>query len=199
MMRLNKVAHGQSIPRKLMQGLMQLVTGMPTVDVMRTLTYRPTFFGKPYSAWLHEVMRGPSAWSVGERELFAAFTSRKNKCQFCTSGHTAVSVMALDDPDLVAAVLDDWQTAPVSPGVKATLAFLEKLTLEPEGITCADAERVRAAGVSRQGIAEAIHVCALFNIINRLADAFDFDLIADADPDVLTKGTGMLLKHGYKI
>jgi len=27
-------------------------------------------------------MRGPSTWSVGERELFAAFTSRLNQCVF---------------------------------------------------------------------------------------------------------------------
>jgi hypothetical protein len=27
-------------------------------------------------------MRGPSEWTVGERELFAAFTSRLNQCPF---------------------------------------------------------------------------------------------------------------------
>lgn len=198
-MRLIKVANGQSFPRKLMLGFMQLVTGMPTLDVLRTLMYRPKFFGKPYSAWLHEVMRGPSEWSMGERELFAAFTSRKNECQFCTSGHTAVSSMALDDPDLVEAVLNDWQNAPVSPKVKATLGLLEDLTLKPEKITFTDIERVRAAGVSAQAIEEAICVCGLFNIINRLADAFDFDPMTGADPKIVTKATSMLLKHGYKI
>ena len=28
------------------------------------------------SAWTNVIMRGPSEWSVGERELFAAFTSQ---------------------------------------------------------------------------------------------------------------------------
>ena len=198
-MRLNKVASGQSVPRKLMLGFMQIVTGMPTPDVMRTLMYRPQFFGKPYSAWLHEVMRGPSAWSVGERELFAAFTSRKNECQFCRSGHAAASSIALDDPDLVEAVLNDWQKAPVNPQVKTTLGLLEKLTLEPEKVTPADVERVRTAGVSKQAIEEAIQVCALFNIINRLADAFDFDPMRDAKPEIVTKAAKMMLKYGYKI
>ena len=198
-MRLGKVANGQSFPRKLMLGFMQLASGMPSLDVMRTLMHRPKFFGKPYSAWLHEVMRGPSEWSVGERELFAAFTSRKNACQFCTSGHTAVSSLALDDPDLVEAVLNDWQKAPVNPQVKATLALLEKLTLKPEEVTSVDIDRVRSAGVSNQAIEEAIRVCALFNIINRLADAFDFDPMRDAKPETVTKVTKMLLKSGYKI
>ena len=198
-MRLNKVANGQSIPRKLMMGLMQLAIGMPAPDVMRVLTYRPEFFGKPYSAWLHEVMRGPSEWSVGERELFAAFTSRKNKCQFCTSSHTAVSSMALNNPDLVEAVLNDWQNAPINSKVRATLTLLEKLTLEPEKVTCADMERVRDAGVRKQAIEEAIRVCALFNIINRLADAFDFDPMRDGKPEIVTKAAKMMLKYGYKI
>jgi hypothetical protein len=55
---------------------------MRVPDVVRTLWYRPSFFGKPMSVWTQAVMRGDSEWSVGERELFAAFTSSLNKCRF---------------------------------------------------------------------------------------------------------------------
>ncbi|MGH2805652.1 MAG: hypothetical protein ACRDKT_00105 [Actinomycetota bacterium] len=51
-------------------------------DVFKTTMYRPEFFGRKFSAILHEIMRGPSPWSVGERELFAAYTSRLNQCPF---------------------------------------------------------------------------------------------------------------------
>jgi hypothetical protein len=51
-------------------------------DVVRTMRYRSELFGRPFSAALQQVMRGPSEWSPGERELFAAFVSRQNQCVF---------------------------------------------------------------------------------------------------------------------
>ena len=51
-------------------------------DVVLMLQYRPELFGQPFSEALQEVMRGPSPWSVAERELFAAFVSAQNQCPF---------------------------------------------------------------------------------------------------------------------
>lgn len=51
-------------------------------DVLKTLMYRPSFFGRKFAYAVHQVMRGPSPWSAGERELFAAYTSRLNQCPF---------------------------------------------------------------------------------------------------------------------
>ena len=56
--------------------------GEPVVDVVKTLRYRPDFFGRPFSAAVDAAMRGPSDWSPGERELFAAFVSSLNQCVF---------------------------------------------------------------------------------------------------------------------
>jgi alkylhydroperoxidase family enzyme len=64
----------------------------------------------------------------------------------------------------------DWRTAPVTPKLRATLGFLEKLTLQPEDVAREDADAVRAAGVSDEALIDAIHVCALFSMIVRLAD-----------------------------
>jgi len=52
------------------------------LGVLKTLHYRPELFGEPYSAALDLAMRGPSDWSDGERELFAAFVSALNQCVF---------------------------------------------------------------------------------------------------------------------
>ncbi len=83
-MRLYNVETGHRLPQKLLLWMIRLMSGDPyqPPDVVKTLLYRPEFFGEPYSTLLQAVMRGPSSWTIGERELFAAFTSRKNECQF---------------------------------------------------------------------------------------------------------------------
>ena len=81
-MRLQAVERGHRLPQKLVMGIIRLTSGMRVVDIIRTIFYRPEFFGAPISAWTQAVMRGPSPWNVWERELFAAFVSGLNKCRF---------------------------------------------------------------------------------------------------------------------
>ncbi len=81
-MRLPRVAHGHTVPQKLLLGLVRVLSGFRAPDVVRTLLYRRAFFGQPHSALTQQVMRGPSEWTVGDRELMAAFVSRVNQCPF---------------------------------------------------------------------------------------------------------------------
>ena len=81
-MRLRAVEHRHRLPERLKLILIRLVGMRRVPDIVKTLMYRPEFWGRPMCAWTQAVMRGPSDWSVGERELFAAFTSRLNKCLF---------------------------------------------------------------------------------------------------------------------
>lgn len=81
-MRLDVVERGHSLSKRLMMGCARAVSGVRVPDITRTLDYRPGLFGRPMRAWTQAVMRGESEWSVGEREIFAAFTSRLNQCVF---------------------------------------------------------------------------------------------------------------------
>jgi len=81
-MRLPRVEHGHRLREKLKLILIRIVGRRRVPDVVKTIMYRPEFWGRPMCDWTQAVMRGPSEWSVGERELFAAFTSRLNQCVF---------------------------------------------------------------------------------------------------------------------
>ena len=81
-MRLGNVERGDGLKTRLVFALIRLVSGFRAPDVVRTLRYHPATFGEPHSRHTQAVMRGPSDWTVGERELFAAFVSRLNQCVF---------------------------------------------------------------------------------------------------------------------
>lgn len=74
--------------------------------------------------------------------------------------------------------------------------MLEKLTLHPDDVSIEDVDAVRAVGVSDEAIADAAHVCSLFNTLDRLADSFD---VANQTPESHAKSARYLLKHGYKL
>jgi hypothetical protein len=55
------------------------------LDVVNVLMYRPEYFGGPFCRIGQVLMRGPTeliGWSVGERELIAALTSKLNRCVY---------------------------------------------------------------------------------------------------------------------
>jgi hypothetical protein len=80
--RLAVVDSGHASPEAVMLDEIRERSGQEPLGVVKTLLYRPELFGTPFSNVLHETMRGPSDWSPGERELFAAFTSLLNQCPF---------------------------------------------------------------------------------------------------------------------
>jgi hypothetical protein len=81
-MRLEVVDKGHAPAEAAVLEQIRQARGVEPVDVLKTLYYRPDLFGRPFSDALDLAMRGPSDWSAGERELFAAFVSSLNQCPF---------------------------------------------------------------------------------------------------------------------
>ena len=69
----------------------------------------------------------------------------------------------------------DWREAPLTNAVRALLEYADKLTRTPAACTAADVERLRAAGWCDLSIHDAVQAAALFNYINRIADALGVD------------------------
>jgi len=93
-------------------------------------------------------------------------------------------------------VLADLDRAPIAEPLRATLRLLRKVT--KESVTVDDMRAVLAAGVTRPQIRDALAVCFAFNVIDRLADTFEFHV--PPDPAAFGMGAKMLLsKRGYKV
>jgi len=94
----------------------------------------------------------------------------------------------------VDAALDDPANAALRPEVKAALELLRKMTLEPEQLGADDIVTARNAGLSDEAILDAAEVCAMFNIIDRVADAVSFEVLS---PEGFANGAQKLRKFGY--
>lgn len=192
-MRLPEVERGDTLRNRMLIAMISRLSGTRLPDAARVAFYRQDFAGPAIGAWTQKTMRGPSGWSVSERELMAATVATWNTCPFCVGAHSAVAVRGLDK-SVVAAVLADYRTAPIPTRLRAALAFLEKLTTTPDALTAADARAALGAGITRHELEDVAAVGSLFAIVTRYANALDFDIPSPADFD---KAAGMLLRRGY--
>jgi uncharacterized peroxidase-related enzyme len=193
-MRPRVLENGYGVGPKLLFGLIRLVSGRPAPDAAKITFYRPDFYGAHMKQFTQEAMRGRSTWSVGDRELMAAYVSKVNDCPFCVGAHTATAARACQDGERVAAVLADLDSAPIEEGLRATLRMLGRLTSDGT-LTADDVRGVLAAGVSHQQIEDALAVGFAFNTTDRLANAFAFEVLSQ---EGFEAGAKYLLKRGYR-
>lgn len=149
-----------------------------TPDIVRTLLYRPDFFSRPLLAITVPAMRGPSFWTAAEREYIAMRTAQLHQCPFCADSHTELVRIAsageiTTDPDSA------------RPELRAARAFLDSTqTPTPAGTD----------GVPESAAREALQVDLVWNVVNRLANAFGFVLRGDQ----LQTGPKALHRFGYR-
>jgi len=182
-MRLSILDHGHRRRAKLFLTLTSALSRVDSPDIVKLLLYRPGFLGHPLVELTADAMRGPSYWTAGEREYLAMCTARLLQCPFCIDTHaelTRIAGRGEIDPD---------DPASARPELRAARAFLATVTITPDR---ADATGV--AGLPEQAVLEALHVNLVFNIINRLANAFGFTLRAGP----LHSGTRALHRFGYR-
>jgi uncharacterized peroxidase-related enzyme len=194
-MRLAILEHGHRRRARVALRLMRTIARSEPDDVVKTSLYHPEVFGRAWIAALREIMRGPSEWTKGERELFAAFASRANRCPYCVGVHTGTSTLALARSVTVER-LDAWRDGSFGPRITPVFALLERVAFEPAAVGPSDIEAVRSAGVSDAAIEDALGVSFLFNVVNRLANAFDYAY--DSEAERLTAAR-MLLRLDYRL
>ncbi|HET9001605.1 MAG TPA: alkylhydroperoxidase AhpD family core domain-containing protein [bacterium] len=193
-MRLAILDNGHGLGTKALFALIRAVSRQPVLDVIKLFRYRPDFYGGPMQRVTQEAMRGPSVWSVGDRELMAALVAKTNESTWCTKTHGAVAEQAYRDSVNVLAVLSDLETAGITEPLRAALRLLRKLTRE-YAVDADDMRAALAAGCSREQIEDALAVGFSFNTIGRLADAFGFFVPGSR---AFKAGAKYLLARGYR-
>jgi uncharacterized peroxidase-related enzyme len=193
-MRLSILDTGHSFGTKLLFALIRKVSRHPTPEPLKLIAYRPDFFGKQMKRVTHEAMRGPSTWTVADRELMAAFVSKVNDCEYCIKAHSAVAGRAYGDEAKVSAALTDLDNAPIAAPLRATLRMLAKL-LREGSVAADDMRALLDAGVSRGQVEDALAVAFAFDVTNTLAGAFGFTV---PGPEAFEAGAAFLLARGYR-
>ncbi|WP_280336837.1 hypothetical protein [Nocardia wallacei] len=180
-MRLSLLDHGHRRRAKLFLGFTAAVSRVDSPDMVKMLLYRPGFLTRPLLDLAADAMRGPSYWTAAEREYLAACTARLHRCPFCVDSHTELTRIAAHgeiDPD---------HPASARPEVRALREFLDRISAAP-GAPAARPDLPEPA------IAEALRVNLVWNIVNRLANAFGFVLREGQ----LHSGTRALHRFGYR-
>ncbi|WP_103355809.1 hypothetical protein [Amycolatopsis sp. CA-128772] len=179
-MRLSILDDGHRRRAKVFFALTSKKSGVATPDIVKLLLYRPGLFARPLLALTAEAMRGPSYWTAAEREYLAMATAKLHECPFCAVTHAELVRIAGPgelDPD-------DPGTA--RPELTAVAAFLGSVGRHPGAAV--------VSGLPRQAVLEAMRVNLVWNIVNRLANAFGF-VLRDGQ---LETGTRSLHRFGYR-
>jgi uncharacterized peroxidase-related enzyme len=193
-LRLGILDRGHRVGTKLLFTMIRVVSRQPVPEALKLVMYRAGFYGTPMQKVTQAAMRGPSAWSIGDRELMAAFVSQLNECEYCVKTHSEVATRAYDDRAKVMATLTDVETAAIEEPLRATLRMLRKLTIE-HTVGANDMQALLTAGVSREHIEDALAVYFAFSTMNRLAGAFNF---AIGTPAAFASGAQYLHSRGYR-
>ncbi len=167
--------------------------GLPGIRGL--FTVRPET-AKPLCELAHVLLHAPGTLSPGERELIATFVSSQNDCFYCQTSHGAVAAAHLDgDEDLVAAVKRDFETARISPKLRALLAIAAQVQQGGKNVRPEHVERARTEGASDQEIHDTVLIAAAFCMFNRYVDGLA--TWAPVEPESYRARASTIAARGY--
>lgn len=186
-MRLSVLDDGHRRRAKLFLALTSVMSRVDSPDIVKMLLYRPGFLTRPLLELTAEAMRGPSYWTAGEREYLAMRTAQLHRCPFCIDSHAELTRIAGHgeiDPD---------DPTSARPQLRAVRDFLDLTNRTPDRGNTVEAI-AGVADLPEHAVREALHVDLVWNIVNRLANAFGFTLREGQ----LHSGTRALHRFGYR-
>ncbi len=142
------------------------------------------------------LLRSPSTLSEGERELIASVVSHGNECRFCSSAHSAIVDMLLNENETSRKVKENIETAPVGEKMKALLTIAKKTGESGKSVTGEMIGRARKAGATDIEIHDTVLIASLFCLYNRYVDGLA--TVAPEDPQFYTNLASRIAANGYR-
>jgi uncharacterized peroxidase-related enzyme len=160
------------------------------------LVYRPET-ARPLGELAEVLLRGDNTLSRGERELIAAYVSRRNECEYCSNSHAATAAAQLPGGmEQVGQVLADPGTAPVSAKLRALLDIADLVRVDGRLVSADAVAKARAAAATDMEIHDTVLIAAAFCMYNRYVDGLG-TAVPD-DPAEYAVGAQILVEHGYR-
>ena len=142
--------------------------GVPGIRSL--VMFRPET-GKPLYELAQVLLRGESTLSEAERELIAAYVSKRNDTVFCMMSHAAASrELYGDDKNIVDDVLNDMQQANISDKMKALLNIAGKVQILGKEVLPEDIDAARKQNATDKEIHDTVLIAAAFSMYNRYVD-----------------------------
>ncbi len=148
---------------------------------------------EPFLEHVEALMRGPSSLSAAEKELIGAFVSGVNECDYCYGGHAAVATIFGVDSGLFSEVLTDIDSSSADEKFKPILKFVRKLTRDHQSMEQSDVDAIFDAGWDEKAFRDAVAICGMFNLMNRMVHGFGIKDFPDRHA-AMARGN---VKYGY--
>jgi uncharacterized peroxidase-related enzyme len=143
----------------------------------------------------HILLHEPGSLTPGERELIATYVSSQNDCYFCQTSHGAAAASHLGSDEVVKQVKTDFQTAPVTPKLKALLAIAGNVQRGGKNVTAEDIANARSQGATDLEIHDTVLIAAAFCMYNRYVDGLG--TWQPHDQTMYAEMGKHLAEHGY--
>jgi uncharacterized peroxidase-related enzyme len=142
--------------------------GVPGIRSL--VMFRPET-GKSLYELAQILLRNESPLTPAERELIATHVSARNNCMFCMSSHAAAARELFNEQrDVVDCVIEDVNTAPLTPKLKALLNIAGKVQQNGKLVTPEDVAEARKHGANDRDIHDTVLIAATFSMFNRYVD-----------------------------
>jgi len=149
---------------------------MPHIDlpgnmagIVSLFQFRPET-SKPLNELAEILLHKPASLEVWERELIGAYVSYLSECKFCYNTHSAMVRYHKSGEDIMEAVKEDVDTAPISDKMKSLLKIAGTVQADARKVSSAQIDEARGHGANDNDIHDTVLIAATFCMYNKYVD-----------------------------